>query len=169
MYAIIRTGGKQAKVQEGDILDIERVRAEDEMTFTPLLFVDGRGKVTSDRKSLQDAKVVAKVLGPSAGPKIDIFKYKAKTGYRRRQGHRQKYSRIEITKIQGPKKATVKKDESTAEAAETATKKPTAKKPATATTTKKPPAKKAATKEPAAAAKKPAPSKTTPKKTDKES
>ena len=89
--------------------------------------------------------MVAKVLGPSAGPKIDIFKYKAKTGYRRRQGHRQKYSRIEITKIQGPKKATVKKDESTAEAAETATKKPAAKKSAAATTTKKPPAKKAAT------------------------
>jgi large subunit ribosomal protein L21 len=167
MYAIIRTGGKQAKVQEGDILDIERVRAEDEMTFTPLLFVDGKGKVTSDRKSLEDAKVVAKVLGPSAGPKIDIFKYKAKTGYRRRQGHRQKYSRIEITKIQGPKKATAKKDESTAEADETATKKPAAKKPATAT--KKPSVKKAAPKKPAAAAKKPVPNKTTPKKTDKES
>jgi large subunit ribosomal protein L21 len=187
MYAIIRTGGKQAKVQEGDILDIERVRAEGEMTFTPLLFVDGKGKVTSDRKSLQDAKVVARVLGPSAGPKIDIFKYKAKTGYRRRQGHRQKYSRIEITKIEGPKKAPAKKDESTAEADDTAAKKPADQKPADDTAAKKPadqkpaddtaaekpvtPAAKKVSPQKAAApeAKKAAPKKTTPKKTDKES
>ena len=167
MYAIIRAGGKQAKIQEGDVLDVERVKGDGEVTFTPLLIVQDDGTVISDRDALDKLTVTTEVVGDSTGPKIDIFKYKAKTGYRRRQGHRQKYSRIEITKIQGPKKPTAKKDESTAEVDETATKKPAAKKPATAT--KKSPAKKAAPKKPAAAAKKPAPSKTTPKKTDKES
>ncbi len=99
MYAIIRAGGKQAKVSEGDILDIERVKG-DELTFTPLLVVDDKGKVTSGREDLATARVVAKVLGPSAGPKVDVLKFKAKSGYRRRQGHRQKYSRIEVTKIE---------------------------------------------------------------------
>ena len=104
MYAIIRTGGKQAKVQEGDVLDIERVKG-DEITFTPLLIVDGKGKVTSERDALAKSKVTAKVLGPSTGPKIDVFKHKAKTGYRKSQGHRQKYTRIEVTKIEAPKAA----------------------------------------------------------------
>ncbi len=102
MYAIIRTGGKQAKVRAGDVIDVERLREEDEVTFTPLLVVGDDGTVISGRDELADVKVVAKVLGPSAGPKVDIFKYKAKTGYRRRQGHRQKYTRIEVTDIEVP-------------------------------------------------------------------
>ncbi len=102
MYAIIRTGGKQAKVRAGDVIDVERLRDQDEVTFTPLLVVGDDGTVISGRDELADVKVVAKVLGPSAGPKVDIFKYKAKTGYRRRQGHRQKYTRIEVTDIEVP-------------------------------------------------------------------
>lgn len=103
MYAIIRAGGKQAKVQSGDVIDIERVKSgKDKLTFAPLLVVDDKGNAVSDRETLAKASVTAKVLGESAGPKIDIFKYKNKSGYRRRQGHRQKYTRIEITGIKLP-------------------------------------------------------------------
>lgn len=121
MYAIIRAGGKQAKVQAGDVIDIERVKSDDkELTFAPLLVVDDKGNAVSDRDALEKAKVTAKVLGGSAGPKIDIFKYKNKTGYRRRQGHRQKYTRIEITEIKlggAPAKKPVKKAAKKAEPA----------------------------------------------------
>jgi large subunit ribosomal protein L21 len=113
MYAIIRAGGKQAKVQSGDVLEVERIRTEDDkLTFTPLLVVDDEGNAVSDRTALAKASVTAKVLGETAGPKVDIFKYKNKTGYRRRQGHRQKYTRIEITGIKLPaaaKKSAAKK------------------------------------------------------------
>ena len=113
MYAIIRTGGKQAKVSEGDVLDVERLRdAGDEVTFTPLVVVEDDGTVHTGKEALADAKVTAKVVGASVGPKVDIFKYRAKTGYRRRQGHRQKYTQIEVTGIElkpKKKKATPKK------------------------------------------------------------
>lgn len=115
MYAIIRAGGKQAKVQAGDVIDIERVKTDDkELTFAPLLVVDDKGNAVSDRNTLDKATVTAKVLGGTTGPKIDIFKYKNKTGYRRRQGHRQKYTRIEIIGINlggAPAKKSVKKAE----------------------------------------------------------
>ena len=110
MYAIIRAGGKQAKVREGDVIDVERIKeAGDEISFTPLLLVADDGTVVSDRAALEKASVSAKVVGESRGEKIDIFKYKNKTGYRRRQGHRQTYTRLEVTKIKGPKKAAAKK------------------------------------------------------------
>jgi large subunit ribosomal protein L21 len=155
MYAIIRTGGKQSKVHEGDIIDVERLRAEGEVTFIPVLVVDDKGKVFSSRQELSTAKVTAKVLGESAGEKIDIFKYKAKTGYRRRGGHRQRYTQIEVTKIQLPKgaKAAPAASDEDVEASE-AEKKPAAKKPAAKPAEKKPAAKKPAAKKPAA--KKPA-------------
>lgn len=102
MYAIIRTGGKQAKVSEGDVLSIERIKDSDEVSFTPLLVVSDDGSVISDPAKLKKATVTAEVLGESAGPKIDIFKYKNKTGYRRRQGHRQKYTTIKVTEIKAP-------------------------------------------------------------------
>lgn len=103
MYAIIRAGGKQAKVQSGDVIDIERIKTDDEkLTFEPLLIVDDDGTAVSDRSALAKASVTAKVLGEASGDKIDIFKYKNKSGYRRRQGHRQKYTRIEITGIKLP-------------------------------------------------------------------
>jgi large subunit ribosomal protein L21 len=99
MYAIIRAGGKQAKVHEGDVLDVERIKGTDEVSFTPLLIVKDDGSVISERAALEKASVTAEILGESAGPKIDIFKYKNKTGYRRRAGHRQKYTTIKVTKI----------------------------------------------------------------------
>jgi large subunit ribosomal protein L21 len=100
MYAIIRAGGKQAKVKEGDVIDIERVKGAGELTFTPLLIVKDDGTVISERKKLEKAKVVASVVGEHRGDKIEVFKYKPKSGYRRSQGHRQHYTTIEIKKIQ---------------------------------------------------------------------
>jgi large subunit ribosomal protein L21 len=134
MYAIIRTGGKQARVQSGDVIEIERVKGDvDKLTFAPLLIVHDDGKTVSDRSALDKIKVTAKVLGETKGPKIDIFKYKNKTGYRRRQGHRQTYTQIEITgiKLPAPKKepAAKKPAEKPAAKKETAAKKP-AEKPA---------------------------------------
>jgi large subunit ribosomal protein L21 len=126
MYAIIRAGGKQAKVHSGDVIEIERVKSGDEkLTFAPLLVVDDDGNTLSDRTVLAKASVTAKVLGEVAGEKIDIFKYKNKSGYRRRQGHRQKYTRIEITGIKLPAAA---KKKPAAAAKATETKKPAAKK-----------------------------------------
>jgi large subunit ribosomal protein L21 len=158
MYAIIRAGGKQAKVQSGDVIEIERVKGDaDKLSFAPLLVVDDKGNAVSDRDILAKATVTAKVLGESQGPKVDIFKYKNKTGYRRRQGHRQKYTQIEITEIKLP--GATKAKSTTAKPAEdkTAEEKPAAKSgPKTeAKTTAKPAAKstQAAAKKPAAKAK----------------
>ncbi len=118
MYAIIRAGGKQAKVQSGDVIDIERVKGDSEhLSFSPLLVVDDKGTAVSDRSLLANATVTAKVLGESQGPKIDIYKYKNKTGYSRRQGHRQKYTRIEITGIELPGAAKPKAKAATPKAA----------------------------------------------------
>lgn len=104
MYAIIRAGGKQAKVKTGDVIEIERVKESSEsLTFTPLLVVGEDGTAVSDRSILSDSKVVAEVLGETQGDKIDIFKYKNKTGYRRHMGHRQKYTQIRVTSIDVPK------------------------------------------------------------------
>ena len=114
MYAIIRAGGKQAKVSEGDVIDVERLKVTDEITFTPLLVVGDDGVVISDRDTLAKTKVVAEVLGEHRGDKVEVFKYKNKTGYRRRQGHRQTYTTIQVKSIEGPgskpkKKAAAKK------------------------------------------------------------
>jgi len=142
MYAIIRAGGKQAKVQSGDVIEIERVKGDaEEMSFSPLLVVDDKGNAVSDRDLLAKASVTAKVLGESQGQKIDIFKYKNKTGYRRRQGHRQKYTQIEITEIKLP-----------GAKAKTAAAKPAAAKTPAAKTAKATTAKPAAAKTPAAKA-----------------
>ena len=103
MYAIIKSGGKQAKVSPGDVIEVELLHAEDEsVSFTPILVVDEQGSTISDKDSLSKASVTAKVLGDVKGPKLDIFKYKNKTGYRRRRGHRQQYTSLEVTGIDLP-------------------------------------------------------------------
>lgn len=131
MYAIIRTGGKQAKVREGDVLSVELIKDTETVAYTPLLIVSSDGSVISDPAALKKASVTAEVIGESAGPKIDIFKYKNKTGYRRRQGHRQKYTTIRVTGIKVPatkaKSSKAKATESTA--AETPSAKKKAPKP----------------------------------------
>lgn len=118
MYAIIRAGGKQAKVREGDVIDVERVKnATDEITYRPLLIVSDDGTVISDAAALEKSSVTAKLLGETRGEKLEVFKYKAKTGYRRRGGHRQTYSRIQVTKIDAPgKKKAAKKTVSASKA-----------------------------------------------------
>jgi large subunit ribosomal protein L21 len=100
MYAVIRTGGKQEKVSEGSRLDVERLGADvgAEVTFTPLLVVDG-DTVVSTPDALSGASVTATVVGEAKGPKIRGFTYKNKTRSRRRWGHRQGYATIEVTGI----------------------------------------------------------------------
>ena len=102
MYAVIATGGKQARVAPGDVISVERLSRElDDIAFEPVLVVDEDGKVLTG-STLRGARVTARLLGEVKGPKIRIFKYKSKTGYRRRIGHRQKYSQIEILNIDLP-------------------------------------------------------------------
>ena len=100
MYAVIRTGGKQEKVSEGSRLDVERLGVDvgAEVTFTPLLVVDG-DTVVSAPAQLAGASVTAPVVGEAKGPKIRGFTYKNKTRSRRRWGHRQGYATIEVTGI----------------------------------------------------------------------
>jgi large subunit ribosomal protein L21 len=100
MYAVIKTGGKQYRVTEGQTLDVERLAAGDDgtLSFAPVLLVDG-DTVLSRPDELGAAAVQARVVGESKGPKIRGFTYKNKTNSRRRWGHRQKYATIEITGI----------------------------------------------------------------------
>jgi len=99
MYAVIKTGGKQQKVKPGDIIEIEHLSAEGEtVTFHPLLVVDDDGK-THYGKDAQGAVVTAKLLGEQKGDKVSIFKYKNKSGYARRAGHRQLLTLIEIAEV----------------------------------------------------------------------
>ncbi len=101
MYAIVRSGGRQHKVAVGDVLEIDRRSDEpgSSIALTPLLVVDGEN-VTSDAAALAGAKVTAEVLAETKGPKIRILKFKNKTGYRKRQGHRQKYTQVKVTGIE---------------------------------------------------------------------
>jgi large subunit ribosomal protein L21 len=100
VYAVIRTGGKQERVEEGQTLSVELLGASDgdEVTFDPILLVDGETVVTN-RDELAAAKVAARVVGEVKGPKIKGFTYKPKTRGRRAWGHRQRYTTIEITGI----------------------------------------------------------------------
>ena len=99
MYAIIKTGGKQYRVQQGESLLVERlpVGDGDTVALQPLLFVDGADVVDGD--GLADIKVEAKVVAHERGPKLRIVKFKPKRGYRRRTGHRQELTRIEVTSL----------------------------------------------------------------------
>ena len=100
MYAVIQTGGKQERVEEGQTLAVERLAASagDEITFAPILLVDGE-TVLAGPGPLSGARVGARVVGQTKGPKIRGFTYKPKTRSRRSWGHRQTYTTIEITDI----------------------------------------------------------------------
>ena len=98
MYAIVRSGSKQQKVAVGDVIEIDRTDevAGASLTLPVVIVVDGE-KVTAT--GLDKAAVTVEVLGATKGPKIIIQKYKNKTGYKKRQGHRQKYTQVKITGI----------------------------------------------------------------------
>ena len=100
MYAVIATGGKQYRVSEGDVIYIEKIDAQnDEAISFDALMVSGDGDVKVGAPVVEGVKVEGKVLGQVKGEKIIVFKYKSKKNYRRKQGHRQPYTKVEITKI----------------------------------------------------------------------
>lgn len=100
MYAIVRSGGQQQKVAVGDVIEIDKVKSAvgESVELPAVLLVDGDA-VTADADSLAKVSVTAEVVGATKGPKIVIQKYKNKTGYKKRQGHRQHYTQVKITGI----------------------------------------------------------------------
>ena len=144
-YAIIESGGKQYRAEKGSTLVVDRLRADegDKVTLRAVMFRND-GDTVLDAEKLEKVKVEAVVAGHERGPKIRVFKYRAKKGYRKRAGHRSELTRLEVSEVK------------------LLTRKPAAKKPAA----KKPAAKKPAAEKPAA--KKPAAEKPAAKKTPTE-
>jgi len=101
LYAVIRTGGKQYKVQEGEVLKLEKLAAEvgETVEFDQILAVKTDGELKIGTPYVEGAKVTAKVLEQGKGKKIVVFKYKPKKNYRRKQGHRQPFTSVRIEKI----------------------------------------------------------------------
>ena len=99
MYAIIETGGKQYRVQENDFLFIEKLEVAEgeEVVFDKVLMVEGK----IGNPVVEGAKVVAKVVAQGKAPKIIVYKYKSKKNYHKKQGHRQPYTKVKITAIEG--------------------------------------------------------------------
>lgn len=103
MYAVIQTGGKQYRVQQGDVIYVEKIdaQADETVTFDKVLLVGEGEDVKVGAPSVDGAKVEGKVLGQVKGQKIVVYKYKAKKNERRKQGHRQPYTKVEITAVVG--------------------------------------------------------------------
>lgn len=119
MYAVIRTGGKQHKVKPGDVIEVEYLHADGEtITLQPLLVVDDDGK-THVGKEIERAVVTAKLVGEQKGEKVNVFKYKNKSGYARRQGHRQLMTLLEISEVKLPARRAPAKKAAEPEKAET--------------------------------------------------
>jgi len=157
-YAIIESGGKQYRAEEGTTLLVDRVRADegDKVNLRAVMFRGG-DDVLLESDKLEKVKVEAVVAGHERGEKIRVFKYRAKKGFRKRAGHRSELTRLEVTEVKLLSRKPAAKQETKAEA------KPAAKKPAAKTATaKKPAAKKPAARKPAA--KKPAAKTTSTKK-----
>lgn len=100
VYAIVKAGGRQEKVSVGDVVVVDRLSGDagESVELPAILLVDG-DKVTTDADTLAKTVVTAEILREEKGPKITILKYKNKTGYRKRQGHRQKLTRLKVTSI----------------------------------------------------------------------
>jgi large subunit ribosomal protein L21 len=100
VYAIVRSGGQQTKVAVGDVIEIDKIGSAvgETVKLPAVLLVDG-DTVTTQADALASVSVSAEVLGATKGPKISIVKYKNKTGYRKRMGHRQKYTQVKVTDI----------------------------------------------------------------------
>lgn len=101
MYAIVRSGGTQQKVSVGDVIDVDRIDGDIGTTVSlPAVLLVDDGKVTSGPGKLTKASVTAEIVGASKGPKIRIQHFRNKTGYRRRLGHRQRYTQVKVTGIE---------------------------------------------------------------------
>jgi large subunit ribosomal protein L21 len=102
MYAVIATGGKQYRVAEGDVIFVEKLAGEidEQIVFSEVLTVVEDGSVKVGAPYLEGAKVTAKVVKQGKDKKILVYKYKSKANYRRRQGHRQPYTKVSIEKIE---------------------------------------------------------------------
>lgn len=102
MYAVIATGGKQYKVSEGDVIKVEKlgVEAGQTYTFDKVLLVSG-DEVKVGAPAVEGATVEADVIGDTKGKKVIVYKYKRKTGYHKKNGHRQQYTQVKIEKING--------------------------------------------------------------------
>ena len=100
VFAVVRAGGRQEKVSVGTIVTLDRIKADanGKIELTALLLVDG-DKVTTDAAALAKVRVSAEVLNDLRGPKIIIQKYKNKTGYKKRMGHRSELTRVQVTEI----------------------------------------------------------------------
>jgi large subunit ribosomal protein L21 len=110
VYAIVRCGGRQERASVDDVLTVDKLAGEVGSTVKlPAVLVVDEGKVISDRAELGRYEITAEILGPTAGPKINMIHYKNKTGYRRRQGHRQKYTQVKITGISADTASATKK------------------------------------------------------------
>ena len=103
MYAVIKTGGKQYRVQQGDVIFVEKIdsQADEAVTFEEVLLVNDGDQTRIGAPTVAGAKVEGQVLGQVKGQKIVVYKYKAKKNERKKQGHRQPYTKVEITAING--------------------------------------------------------------------
>lgn len=102
MYAVVRTGSKQYRVRVGDIIEVEKLPVEpgQSVTLDDVLLVEQDGSVTVGTPTVPGARVVARVLDQVKGPKLIVFKMKPKTRYRRKTGHRQHYTRLQVEAIE---------------------------------------------------------------------
>ena len=118
MYAIVRCGGRQEKASVDDVLTVDKLTGEVGSSVTlPAVLVIDDDKVISDPAEVGSYQVTAEIVGAAAGPKINMIHYKNKTGYRRRLGHRQKYTQVKITSIATAKASTAKSSASKASTA----------------------------------------------------
>ena len=103
MFAVIKTGGKQYKVSEGDVIFIEKLglEADESYTFTEILAVGSDDGITVGAPYVSGAAVTAKAIKEGRSKKIIVYKYKPKKGYHKKQGHRQSYTKVQIEKISG--------------------------------------------------------------------
>ncbi len=101
MYAVIKTGGKQYKVNAGDVINVEKlpVYVGEEVVFDEVLFAQKDDGIVCGNPCIEGAKVVADVIEQGKGPKVVVFKYKSKKDFRKKQGHRQPYTKVQIKEI----------------------------------------------------------------------